>query len=218
MFYRVWEQAQRSGASEVILATDDRRIAEAATRLSVDCVITSNDHSSGTDRIAEVAALREWADEDIVVNVQGDEPLIPPELISQVAKLLAANKMAAIATLTTALDDELEFTNNNCVKVVVDRHNFALYFSRSAIPHMRDGGIAAISRRHVGLYAYRVATLRLLTSTPVCELERSEKLEQLRALWLGQKIIVAEACSRPARGVDTPEDLEAVRAAFSKGA
>jgi 3-deoxy-manno-octulosonate cytidylyltransferase (CMP-KDO synthetase) len=174
--------------------------------------MTADHHQSGTDRIAEVADRQNWGDSEIVVNVQGDEPLIPPRLIEQVASLLAATPNAAIATLTTPLQQAREFSDPNTAKVVVDRDGFALYFSRAPIPYPREGGVPAGVRRHVGIYAYRVDKLRELAATAVCELETVERLEQLRALWLGLKIVVADACEPPPGGIDTAEDLKAVRA------
>jgi len=212
MLLHVYRRAVASGAAEVLIATDDDRIAEAARTHGARIEMTAAYHQSGTDRIAEVAARLQWRAEDIVVNVQGDEPLIPPSVIVQVARLLAENSTASIATLTTPLAHPAEFVDSNTAKVVVDREGFAMYFSRAPIPHPRDGGIPPGVRRHVGLYAYRVDALRMLASTPVCQLEAVEKLEQLRALWLGLKIVVADACEAPPGGVDTPADLEAVRA------
>lgn len=214
MFFRVWEQARQSGAAEVVLATDDHRIANIAKQLGVDFEMTSGKHESGTDRVAEVASSRGWLDSDIVVNVQGDEPLVPPPLISQVANLLAKHRAAAVATLSTTLDSESDFVDSNCVKIVADQQGFALYFSRAGIPYPRDGVVDSVVRRHVGLYAYRVEMLSRLAMTPVCAIEAVEKLEQLRVLWLGEKIVVADAVQSPVRGVDTAEDLDAVRKIF----
>jgi 3-deoxy-manno-octulosonate cytidylyltransferase (CMP-KDO synthetase) len=212
MIVHVYRRAVASGAAEVLIATDDDRIAAAASAHGARVEMTAARHQSGTDRIAEVAERLQWRDEDIVVNVQGDEPLIPPAVIEQVANLLAANAEASIATLTTRLAHAGEFVDANTAKVVVDRAGHAMYFSRAPIPHPREGGIPPGVRRHVGLYAYRVDSLRVLASTAVCQLEEIEKLEQLRALWLGMKIVVADACEAPPGGVDTPADLEAVRA------
>lgn len=214
MFVHVYERARQSGAREVIVATDDDRIVAAARPYDVHVELTALSHQSGTDRIAEVAVRHGWDDDAIVVNVQGDEPLIPWQLIDQVAELLHAHPEAKLATLVTALSSSDEFENPNHVKVVTDREGYALYFSRSAIPFSREGGVPALTRRHVGIYAYRAATLRTLAGESPCELESTERLEQLRALWLGHRIIVADACVKPAIGVDTREDLEAVRAQF----
>ncbi len=206
----VYERAVASRAAEVIVATDDERIAQACTRFGARAELTSPDHHSGTDRIAELAARLEWPDDQIVVNVQGDEPLLPPRLVSQVAELLAEDPDASMATLVTPLTGEQDWEDPNVAKVVTDRHERALYFSRAPIPFPREGG-ARSGLRHIGLYAYRVGALKELAATPPCELELQEHLEQLRALWLGFVIRVAEACEVPPRGVDTEEDLQAVR-------
>lgn len=211
MIVWVYERACTSGAAETIVATDDERIAEACARVGAPVEMTSSRHSTGTDRIAEVAERRGWADEQIVVNVQGDEPLLPPALISQVAALAQSDPDAAIATLMTPIDSIEERENPNFAKVVVDRAGRALYFSRAPIPWPRDGGLPT-SYRHIGLYAYRVRALRKIAATAPCELERIERLEQLRALWLGLGIAVAEAVEQPPAGVDTERDLAAVRA------
>jgi 3-deoxy-manno-octulosonate cytidylyltransferase (CMP-KDO synthetase) len=215
MVVRVVERARASDASEVVVATDDERIVTASAEFGADSELTSPMHASGTDRIAEVAARRKWSDDSIVVNVQGDEPLLPSELIDQVAGLLAVRPDAAVATLTAPLGSEAEYRDPNIVKVVSDQSGLALYFSRSPIPADRDGGIPTISRRHVGLYAYRVGALRSIAAADSCGYEQAERLEQLRALWLGLRIVVADACMPPPRGVDTPDDLSRVRAEFA---
>jgi 3-deoxy-manno-octulosonate cytidylyltransferase (CMP-KDO synthetase) len=208
----VHERALASGASEVVVATDDERVAEICARIGADVQLTAADHPSGSDRIAEVAAARGWPHNQIVVNVQGDEPLVPPALIAQVAALIANRPDAAIATLMTPIRSLEEWHDPNTAKVIVDRDGWALYFSRAAIPHARDGaGLPASAWRHIGLYAYRVGSLRLISAMPPCALEQIEKLEQLRALWLGRRIAVAEAVELPPRGVDTEDDLAAVR-------
>ncbi len=212
----VYERALQSGAGEVLVATDDERIAAACRDFGATVELTSADHQSGTDRIAEVAETLQWDDDLIVVNVQGDEPLLPPGLISQVATLLDGDSDAAIATLATPIQSQAEWQDPNLARVVTDRDGWALYFSRAPIPWPRDGGTPP-ALRHIGLYAYRVAALRQIAATPPCELELLERLEQLRALWLGLKVIVAEACEVPPRGVDTQADLEAVRAQLLPG-
>jgi 3-deoxy-manno-octulosonate cytidylyltransferase (CMP-KDO synthetase) len=159
---------------------------------------------------------RDWDDASIGVNVQGDEPMLPPSLINQVADLLAARPDAAVATLTAPLESDTDYRDPNIVKVVADAAGYALYFSRAPIPADRAGGVPNIARRHLGLYAYRVGALRLIAAAEPCPQERAERLEQLRVLWLGMKIAVADACERPPRGVDTPEDLARVRADFMK--
>jgi len=208
----VHERARRSRAREVIVATDDDRIAAACREHGAKVEMTAAAHVSGTDRIAELAARCGWDDEQIVVNVQGDEPLLPPTLASQVADLLASTPAAAIATLTTPVRTEAEFLDPNMVKVVTDREGFALYFSRAPIPHRAAGPPAALTRRHVGIYAYRAGSLKALSAAPTSPLEREERLEQLRALHLGLRMVVADAVDAPPRGVDTQEDLEAIRA------
>ena len=213
MICRVCERALASGAAEVCVATDDERIAVAVGDTGASVEMTSSDHESGTDRIAEVAAKRQWPGDTIVVNVQGDEPLMPPKLVSQVADVLRADVDASVATLVTPMKSEEEWRDPNVVRVVLDRDSRALYFSRAQIPWPRDGSMPH-ANRHVGLYAYRVFALLELAGTPPCDLEQIEKLEQLRALWLGMKIAVAEAVEEPPRGVDTQADLERARAAL----
>lgn len=208
----VCSRALGSSASRVIVATDDERIAAACGGLGVEIEMTSPDHASGTDRIAEVADSRGWDDDLIVVNVQGDEPLLPPALVDQVARLLAETEAAGMATLMTPFTSKEEFTSADTAKVVVDEHGFALYFSRAPVPASRDGGVPAAARRHVGLYAYRVGSLRRVARTPACSIERLERLEQLRALSIGVRIVVADAEAPPPTGVDTESDLEEVRA------
>jgi len=218
MIERVYAQAAQSAAREVVIATDSDAIAAACQGFGITAEMTSAAHMSGTDRIAEVAGRRGWSDEQIVVNVQGDEPLIPPALIDQVAELLDGDGEAGMATLMTPLSDPSEYTDPNMVKLVTDRTGGALYFSRSPIPASRDGSIPADARRHIGLYAYRVRCLKQLAAAPVAPPERAERLEQLRALWLGLRIVVADAVQSPARGVDTEEDLEFIRATVRRTA
>ncbi|HVY67161.1 MAG TPA: 3-deoxy-manno-octulosonate cytidylyltransferase [Gammaproteobacteria bacterium] len=210
MIQWVYDQASQSGASQVIVATDDERIAAACRRFGAPVEMTSTEHASGTDRIAELVRRFGWHDEQIVVNVQGDEPLISPLCIAQTARLLGWHPEAAIATLTSPLTGEAEFRDPNFVKVVTDKHGWALYFSRAPIPWPRDGGTPK-TRRHVGLYAYRAGGLKTISAAPPCELENTEKLEQLRALWLGFRIIVADAVEPPSPHVDTEEDLAKIR-------
>lgn len=206
----VYRRASSSAASEVIVATDDERIATACRAFGAPVELTSPAHASGTDRIAELARRFEWDDEQIVVNVQGDEPLISPVCIAQTARLLGWHSQAAIATLVTPLESEAEFRDPNLAKVVTDKDGWALYFSRAPIPWPRDGGLPAVLR-HIGLYAYRAGSLRAISAAPPCALEEAEKLEQLRALWLGLRIIVAKAAEPPAPAVDTEDDLAKVR-------
>lgn len=207
---RVWRQARQSRAADVVIATDDERIAAAARSMGADVLMTRDSHRSGTERAAEVAAVRGWADDDVVVNVQGDAPLIPPSAIDQVAELLVAWPGAAISTLCTPIRASEDYRSSHVVKVVCDRDGRALYFSRAPIPAISHSGPADVpeSFRHVGLYGYRVGALRRVAAAPACALEVSESLEQLRALWLGLEIRVAPARELLGPDVDTPEDLE----------
>jgi 3-deoxy-manno-octulosonate cytidylyltransferase (CMP-KDO synthetase) len=217
--------ATRSGASEVIVATDDERIRAVCEGFGATVEMTDAGHASGTDRIAEVAARRRWAGDEIVVNVQGDEPMLPPALIGQAAALLAATPAAAIATLATPIGSEAEYFDSNVVKLVARADGLALYFSRAPIPWDRDGAVATPpsgerhrgARRHLGIYAYRVAALATLAAAPPAALELRERLEQLRALSMGLGIAVADALEPPGPGVDTPEDLARVDALLRRG-
>ena len=212
----VWRQARRSAAAEVLIATDDDRIASAARSFGAEVVLTRTSHRSGTDRAAEVATLRGWPDDALVVNCQGDAPLIPPACINQVAALLVAQPGAALATLCTPIVTVEDYHNPNVVKVVCAADGRALYFSRAPIPSASHAvnaageGASAVppSLRHVGLYGYRAGALRQLASAPPCALEAMESLEQLRALWLGLDIRVALAVELLGPDVDTPQDLE----------
>lgn len=209
MLQHVYERSLASDAAEVIVATDDERIAAAARGFGATVAMTSTEHESGTDRIAEVVEQLGWGAEDIVVNVQGDAPFIPSADIGQVALLLDGHATASLATLCTEIDSVEEYEDEHAVKVVFDRSGRALYFSRSSIPASAHGHDALPRAwRHVGIYAYRVEALRTLTRTPPCELERSEKLEQLRAMWLGMEIRVAVAAEALGPDIDTPADLE----------
>jgi 3-deoxy-manno-octulosonate cytidylyltransferase (CMP-KDO synthetase) len=216
----VYERAAKSRASQIIVATDDARIFSAAQAFGAQVEMTAPTHLSGTDRIAEVARTRDWAASDIVVNVQGDEPLIPPALIDQVAGLLQLNADAHMATLGSPLTHIDQFLDPNVVKVVTDVSGRALYFSRAPIPWTRDAASAGLSsqtsfagaRRHIGIYAYRVSALLRLAALAPTPLENSEKLEQLRALENGFEIRVANAVEPPGPDVNTPEDLERVQA------
>ena len=215
MLQWVYERARASGATDVLIATDEAAIATAASAFGAVARMTSAAHASGTDRLAELAAIERWPEADIVVNVQGDEPLIPPALIRQVASLLDSDPDAAIATLSTPVESLAEFLDPNAVKVVADAKGRALYFSRAPIPWNRDGAPAGLSsqrvfagaRRHIGIYAYRVGALRRLASLAPTPLEKTEKLEQLRALENGLVIRVADAGERPGPDVNTAEDL-----------
>lgn len=216
----VYERARAAGALEVLIATDDARILEAARACGATAVMTAATHLSGTDRIAEVAGARHWPERDIVVNLQGDEPLMPPALIAQVAALLDSTPAADIATLATGIGSAEELLDPNAVKVVTDARGRALYFSRAPIPWNRAGaGIASQTdpggaRRHIGIYAYRAGPLRRLAALAPGALELREKLEQLRALEHGLHIQVADACEPPGPDVNTPADLARVAAAL----
>jgi 3-deoxy-manno-octulosonate cytidylyltransferase (CMP-KDO synthetase) len=207
----VFRRACASGARDVLVATDDERIAAACRQFAARVELTAQHHASGTDRIAELAARFAWDDRQIVVNVQGDEPLIAPASIAQTARLLEARPHAAIATLMAPIADDAQFRDPNFVKVVTDRAGWALYFSRAPIPWPR-GGEAPRAQRHIGLYAYRAAELRAITAAGPCALEATEGLEQLRALWLGLRIAVEEAVAPASPHVDTEDDLVKIRA------
>ena len=213
MVVHVCERAKRSGAAAVHVATDDERIDAAVRGHGHSVVMTRADHPSGTDRLAEAAKKLRLKDSDIVVNVQGDEPLISPKLISQVARILAKNKGASVSTACHAIHDEASLASPNVVKVVLDREGYALYFSRSRIPFPREGD--AKCYRHAGIYGYRVAFLKKYARLKPSPLEKSEALEQLRALWHGYRIAVAVSETEIPPGVDTPQDLEAVRRMLS---
>lgn len=216
MVIRVAEQAAKSGASEIVIATDFEKISQVAAQHDIKAVMTHIDHASGTERIAEVAQKLSWSDGDIVVNVQGDEPLIEPALIAEVAQHLANSKDAVMATACHAIHDEAALLNPNIVKVVIDAHGNALYFSRAPIPYPRDdvykNNIQAY--RHIGIYAYRVGFLKQYAELASTELEKIESLEQLRVLHHGYKIGVTITRNAPASGVDTQEDLDYVRRLF----
>lgn len=215
MVYWVWRQALQSGAASVTVATDDERIQSALKPHGVDTLMTRVDHPSGTDRLAEVADAKGWAEDSVVVNLQGDEPLMPVANIDQVAQLLLANPSASISTLCEPISTHALFVDPSVVKVVSDALGRAQYFSRSPIPHVRDGNQGSVpseARRHIGLYAYRAGFLSEFTSGSVAPYEKLESLEQLRALHAGHEIRVADAGESVPAGVDTQADLEAVRA------
>ena len=218
MVQHVHERACAAGAVEVIIATDDERVATACRAFGATVMMTDPNHASGTDRLAEVAARLGWRDTDMVVNVQGDEPLLPSANVAQAAGLLATDEGAAITTLATPIRSLHEFLDPNVVKVVRAANGRALYFSRAPIPWPRDSAPAGLASqssfgaalRHVGLYAYRVGALRQLAGWPPSPLEGAERLEQLRAMENGLAIAVAEAVEAPGPGVDTEEDALAV--------
>ncbi len=222
MLQRVWAQSCASGAARVVIATDDTRIESAARDFGAEVCMTDSGHPSGTDRLQEVAARLDFADNDIVVNVQGDEPLIPPAVIDQVAFNLADNPKADIASLCERIDDVSTLTDPNVVKVVTGVDHCALYFSRAPIPWPRDAFAAAPDEmpsdrawyRHIGIYAYRTAFLHRYIGWQPAPVERLESLEQLRALYNGTRIHMDEACETVPGGVDTRADLEALRKLF----
>ena len=212
MIQHVWQRAMESQAEQVLIATDDQRIADAAHAFGAEVAFTRADHPSGTDRLQEVAEQQGWSEQVAVVNVQGDEPLIPAIVINQVANVLLSNARADIATLCEAISDEQQFRDPNAVKVVCNEAGEALYFSRAPIAWPRDGILDKCwGYRHIGIYAYRAGFLHRYVSWPPCVLEQTEKLEQLRALYKGSVIQVKEACMPIPAGVDTQHDLEMVR-------
>ena len=222
----VYERARAAGALEVLIATDDARIVAAARAFGAEAVMTAPTHASGTDRIAEVAGARGWPGREIVVNLQGDEPLMPPALIAQVAALLDSTPTADVATLATPIGSLQELLDTNAVKVVTDAGGRALYFSRAPIPWNRAGAPSDLAsqtdaggaRRHLGIYAYRVAALERLAALAPGALELREKLEQLRALENGLHIQVADASEPPGPDVNTAADLARVAALLGAGA
>ena len=220
MIQHVWERSQKSAAASVTIATDDQRIVDVCRSFGAEVVLTRADHPSGTDRLQEVVTQLGLDDQAHVVNVQGDEPLIPPALIDQVAADLRAFPEASIATLAEPVADMDMLFNANAVKVVTDHQGFALYFTRAPVPWCRDAFSGELPaslpeavpfRRHIGLYAYKVGFLHDYVRWPASPLETTESLEQLRALWFGCRIHVADASEVPPAGVDTPEDLQRVR-------
>ena len=217
MVVRAAEQAHKTAAQNVIVATDHDSIQAACTAHQIQAVLTSSHHQSGTTRLAEAAQLLNLADDAIVVNVQGDEPMIPPELIARVAEKLAASN-APMATAAHPVHDFAEFMNPNCVKVVLDKNQNALYFSRAPIAYPRDSMLKNKEKlpehtplRHIGIYAYRVGFLKQYAAMSESPLETIESLEQLRVLWHGYDIAVEVLDFSPPAGVDTAEDLERVR-------
>jgi 3-deoxy-manno-octulosonate cytidylyltransferase (CMP-KDO synthetase) len=211
MVVHVCERAKKSGAAGVHVATDDPRIADAVRAHGHSVVMTRAGHPSGTDRLAEAARKLKLRDSDVVVNVQGDEPLIPARLIAQVARILQKNGKASVSTACHAIHGDA--SSPNVVKVVLGREGYALYFSRSQIPYPREAGGSVY--RHAGIYGYRVGFLKRFSQLGISPLEKAEGLEQLRALWHGYRIAVAISETEIPPGVDTPQDLEAVRRMLS---
>jgi len=223
MIQHVVEVAKKSAAEEVVVATDSERVFSVVEDAGVRAVMTSSDHASGSDRIAEVCEKLNWDDTAVVVNVQGDEPALPPQLIDQVARLLGDHEDASMATLCTPLTDQAEMLDPSMVKVVTDNNAHALYFSRAPIPWKRASGSADLdhtgfsaARRHLGIYAYRSGYIRRFSARQPCVLEEIERLEQLRVLWHGERIVCATAEVAPPPGVDTPHDLVRMRQFLSQ--
>jgi 3-deoxy-manno-octulosonate cytidylyltransferase (CMP-KDO synthetase) len=224
MIVRVARRAARSAAARVVVAADDARIVQACAAHGVQALLTRTDHASGSDRLAEACVQLGLDGDAVVVNVQGDEPLIDPVLIDRCAALLAAEPACALATAAHPIDAPGDYADPNVVKVVLDARGHALYFSRAPIPWRRDGAAAGTPSlpepaplRHVGLYAYRAGFLRRFPALPPAPIERTEALEQLRALWHGHRIAVLVSAEAPGLGVDTPQDLARVRALFAAG-
>lgn len=217
----VWQCAQASGATSVTVATDDARIRDAARSFGAEVVMTSPQHASGTDRIAEVARAKGYAADDVVVNLQGDEPMMPPQVVNQVAEALRARPQVDVATAVAPILSLPEFLDPSCVKALRALDGQALYFSRAPVPWPRDAASEgrparfAGAWRHIGIYAYRVRSLLQLASWPPTLLEETEKLEQLRALEHGMRIHLVALAEAPPAGVDTPEDLQRVRASLA---
>lgn len=220
MIQHVFEKAQQSGANRVIIATDNEKVATVAQGFGAEVCMTSEHHNSGTERLAEVVEKLAIPDDEIIVNIQGDEPLIPPVIVHQVAENLAKFKVN-MATLAVKIHEAEELFNPNVVKVVTDKEGYVLYFSRSVMPYDRDqfmglqditkATLAEVYLRHIGLYAYRAGFIKKYVQWAPTQLENLEKLEQLRVLWNGERIHVEQAKEVPAVGVDTAEDLEKVR-------
>lgn len=224
MVQHVYERAQASGAAEVVVATDDKRVFDIVTGFGGQVMMTSKEHRSGTERLAEVIDLMALADDEVVVNVQGDEPQIPPQIIRQVAENLASQRQAPMATLAVPLESVEEAFNPHAVKVVLDGSGYALYFSRAPVPwdreHFTDkDSLKELSEgylRHIGIYAYRAEFIHRYADWNASPLEKLESLEQLRVLWHGERIHVAQAIADPPAGIDTTEDLERVRQAMTR--
>jgi 3-deoxy-manno-octulosonate cytidylyltransferase (CMP-KDO synthetase) len=208
----VYDCASASSANKVVIATDDQRVIDAAESFGANVVMTRADHASGTDRIAEVVELLQLSDDEIVINVQGDEPMMPAALIDQVAGTLSSHSKAGMSTAMHALDCIDDMHDPNIVKVVSDSDGYAIYFSRSPIPYPRDQAGQAFNGayRHIGIYGYRAAFIKQYAAWPACDLEQIERLEQLRVLWNGERIAVCDACELPGPGVDTADDLQRV--------
>lgn len=216
MIQHVFDRASLSEAKQVYIATDNDEIRKVCEGFGATVCMTDPGHASGSDRIEEVTRILELRNSDIVVNVQGDEPLIPPTVINQVAENLKAQDIAELCTLYEVIDNHKDIDNPNVVKVVTDKSNMALYFSRAGIPFQREKDTPTIYKRHIGLYAYRVGALRNFVQWPLAELEQSEKLEQLRFMAYGIKIHLAECVERIPPGIDTKADYKALKKQLEK--
>jgi 3-deoxy-manno-octulosonate cytidylyltransferase (CMP-KDO synthetase) len=216
MIQRVYERGLESGAGSVTIATDDLHVEKAVKEFGGNVVLTSDHHESGTDRVAEAVQILDLGDHEIIVNLQGDEPLMSPELVGHVAKQLAEDKQADVATACIAISDMAQLADPNVVKVVFGQHGHALYFSRAPIPWLRDDDAETGQKawRHIGLYAFRCDYLQAFSQMSSCWLEQHESLEQLRVLWHGGTISVYETDEDPGHGIDTQEDLLKVRRLF----
>jgi len=219
LIQHIYESACQCQAEKVYIATDDTRVQEVALSFGAEVIMTAADHVSGTDRLAEVSSILKLSDEEIIVNMQGDEIGVSVSLIHQLAKGLHDHPDHSIATLCERIDNDADINDPNIVKVVFDENNTALYFSRATIPYLRESQNVGQTQqqnyyRHLGLYAYQVGYLKKFTATPPCDLERSESLEQLRALYTGEKIYIEEACAPAGIGIDTEEDLNKARQQF----
>lgn len=217
MVQHVYERAQETGIADIVVATDDQRIFDAVKGFGGEVVLTSSEHETGTDRIAEVAIKQGWADDDVIVNLQGDEPLIPSDLIDLTAKGLIDHPDAGMSSLCTPIDSSEDLFDANIVKVVMDRVGYAMYFSRAPIPWDRDVFVkgqnlpqAMSPYRHIGMYGYRVSFLKAYAKMEQCQVEKTESLEQLRALWYGHRIHMSVIDAAPGHGVDTEADLKRV--------
>ncbi|MEK9766166.1 MAG: 3-deoxy-manno-octulosonate cytidylyltransferase [Thalassolituus sp.] len=225
MIQHVYERAQSAGAEDIVIATDDDRIADVAHGFGADVVMTSPDHENGTERIAEVVAIKGWPEDTVVVNLQGDEPLIPKSLIELTAKGLLENSDAGMSSVCTPITTADDAFDPNVVKVVLNERHFAMYFSRAPIPWDRDlykhGQDEVTSRlpvfRHIGMYGYRVSFLNAYSEMAPCAIELTESLEQLRALWYGVGIHMSVIDQAPGHGIDTPHDVERVSAILKAG-
>ncbi len=216
MIQHVFERAKQSAATDIYIATDNSEIKNACEQFGAQVCMTDANHVSGSDRIEEVTRVLKLSDEDIVVNVQGDEPMIPSEVINQVAENLKNHSEAGLCSLFELIENKTDISDPNTVKVVMDKQGMALYFSRSAIPFDRDGALNTNYKRHVGIYAYRVKTLHNFVDWPQGELEQTEKLEQLRFMENGIKIHMAQSIAKIPPGVDTESDLANIRAKMNK--